>query len=84
MELSARVVKERLKGREGKTGVFFISPCAAKVTAVKSPRGFHESSVDGVFSIKDIYRPLSQAMAELKEEEELSHASFVGISWARD
>ena len=83
MELSARIVKEKLKKKKGKCGVFFISPCAAKVTAVKSPRGFHESFVDGVFSIKEIYKPLKQAAADLKEEEDLSQASFVGISWAR-
>ncbi len=83
MELSARIVREKLKDRKGKTGIFFISPCAAKVTAVKNPRGFMKSSVDGVFAIKDIYRPLKQAVADLKEEEPLSQASFVGISWAR-
>ena len=85
MELGARIVKEREKDRPGKVGVFFISPCAAKVTAVKNPRGFHKSQVDGVFGIKDIYKPLKQAIAEVKEEEveDLSRASFVGISWAR-
>ena len=83
MELSARIVKHREKDRPGKTGVFFISPCAAKVTAVKNPRGFHESAVDGVIGIKDIYKQLNLAVSEIDEEEPLSQAGFIGISWAR-
>ncbi|OQY33201.1 MAG: ferredoxin [Spirochaetaceae bacterium 4572_59] len=83
MELSARIVKEREKDRPGKIGVFFISPCAAKVTAVKTPRGFEKSAVDGVFGIKDIYKSLSKAVNEVEKEEPLSKASYVGISWAR-
>jgi iron only hydrogenase large subunit-like protein len=83
MELSARIVKEREKDRPGKVGVFFISPCAAKVTDVKNPRGITQSSVDGVIGIKDIYKELKLAVSQVEEEEPLNKASALGISWAR-
>ena len=83
MELSARIVREEEKDRDGSVGVFFISPCAAKVTDVRTPRGIVESSVSGVIGIKDIFRKLSQAVNEIEHEESLNTASSVGISWAR-
>ncbi|MDA3958698.1 [Fe-Fe] hydrogenase large subunit C-terminal domain-containing protein [Oceanispirochaeta sp.] len=83
MELSARIVREREKDRPGSVGVFFISPCAAKVTDVKNPRGISLSSVDGVIGIKDIYKELSLAVAQVEVEENLNIASALGISWAR-
>lgn len=83
MELSARIVRELEKEREGRIGVFFISPCAAKVTDVRTPRGFEDSSVSGVIGIKDLFKDLSQAVGDVEIEEPLNTASSVGISWAR-
>jgi len=83
MELSARIVREREKDRKGSVGVFFISPCAAKVTDVKSPRGIKSSSVDGVIGIQDIYKELKLAVSCVSVEENLNIASALGISWAR-
>jgi len=83
MELSARIVREREKNRPGRVGVFFISPCAAKVTDVKSPRGIESSSVDGVIGIQDIYKELKIAVSRVEAEENLNISSALGISWAR-
>lgn len=83
MELSARIVREKYKDRTDKVGVFFISPCAAKVTDIKTPRGIETSSVDGVLGIKDIYKELSHAISHLEVEEDLNKARAIGISWAR-
>jgi iron only hydrogenase large subunit-like protein len=83
MELSARIVKEKYKDRTDRVGVFFISPCAAKVTDVKTPRGIEKSSVDGVIGIKDIYKELSHAVSHVEKEENLNKARAIGISWAR-
>jgi len=82
MEVAARIVKEELhKGEEG-VGVFFISPCAGKVTAARSPLGYERSAVDGVIGLKDIYLPLRAAVAKAGERP-LSQAGSVGIEWAR-
>ncbi len=83
MELSARIVREHERERDGRVGVFFISPCAAKVTDVRTPQGFETSSVSGVIGIKDIFKELSQAVSDVEQEESLNIASSVGISWAR-
>lgn len=44
--------------QEPVTGVFFISPCPAKVTAVKNPLGHKKSQVDQVISMNDLYLPI--------------------------
>ncbi len=46
------------EGQEPVIGVFFISPCPAKVTAVKNPLGHKKSQVDQVISMNDLYLPL--------------------------
>lgn len=82
METAARVVKRVLHpGREG-LGVFFISPCAGKVTVARYPQGFDRSDVDGVLGIKDIYLPLRNLLHGV-EEKPLARAGSRGIAWAR-
>lgn len=65
-------------------GVFFISPCPAKRTAIKNPLGYDQSGVDGALAMKDIYPSLVQAMDKLKpqEIEPLSDSGIIGVSWA--
>ena len=63
-------------------GVFFITPCAAKMTAVKSPVGQEKSHVDGVIAIKDVYAQMRAAMKQGFSPLEIDRASVVGIKWA--
>jgi iron only hydrogenase large subunit-like protein len=67
-----------------KMGVFFISPCAAKVTSVKAPYENVKSNVDVVLSIKDIYLPLLDIMKKQGEiiKEPFSLSSAIGVAWA--
>lgn len=86
MEVAAKIVKGRI-AKENKyapedIGVFFITPCAAKVTSVKAPYENEKSAVDGVISIKDIYLKLLTSIDKIKKEEQLSRAGFEGIRWA--
>lgn len=65
MELAARLAREKAKkdfSEAKKIGVFFISPCAGKITEAKSPIGDEISSVDGVFSMTELYLPLLTAL----------------------
>jgi iron only hydrogenase large subunit-like protein len=67
-----------------KIGVFFISPCPAKVTAVKYPLGYAHSDVDAVLAMKEIYPQLISCMKEVAQEEELEELTIggkIGISW---
>jgi len=67
--------------KEEEIGVFFISPCAAKVTSVKNPIGIEKSKIDGVFSMKEIYGLIIQK-AKTTVVRDLSKASMIGVGWA--
>lgn len=86
MELAAEIVKKKLiKDRNipiEDVGVFFITPCAAKVTSIKAPYEKEKSYVDGVISIKDIYLKLLGSLKDTRRIEELEQAGFEGIRWA--
>ncbi|OPZ90541.1 MAG: ferredoxin [Firmicutes bacterium ADurb.Bin419] len=86
MELAAKIVKDEIvKARNiplEDIGVFFITPCAAKVTSIKAPYEREKSCVDGAISIKDIYLKLLTALGEVEKEEVLAKAGFAGIRWA--
>lgn len=74
--------KTGLKSEE--IGIFFLSPCPAKVTSVKSPLGYSKSDVDHVLSIKDIYPKLVSSMnkiAETGELEDIASSGNIGIGW---
>jgi iron only hydrogenase large subunit-like protein len=43
-------------------GIFFISPCPAKVTVTRSPLGYAKSEIDGVFAMNAMYLPVLQAL----------------------
>ncbi|MBO4326859.1 MAG: 4Fe-4S binding protein [Clostridia bacterium] len=63
-------------------GVFFISPCAAKMTSVKNPIEVENSGVDGVFSIKSVFFKLLKQMGKIKNAENILQAGFGGVRWA--
>ena len=46
-------------------GIFFISPCPAKVTVARSPLGYAKSEIDGVFAMNAVYLPVLQAMKKV-------------------
>jgi len=85
MEQAARLARERAVERTGlspdQIGVFFLSPCPAKVTAVRDPIGSDRSEVNGVLAIKDIYPALCNLLKNAPEEA-LSHSGRIGMSWA--
>lgn len=88
MEIAAEIARDRAVRNTGldprDIGIFFISPCPAKVTSVKRPLGYEKSEVDHVLSIKDIYPKLIASMKTVAEEdrvEELSTTGNIGLSW---
>lgn len=81
MEVAARIVKTQLYPGRKDVGVFFISPCAAKVSAARNALDSEGSSVDGVMGIKDLYVGMRNAMSGLTVKE-LAKAGPKGISWA--
>lgn len=86
IEVAARLAKEAAARRTGlapeEIGAVFISPCPAKVTAVKMPLGTGRSAVDAVVAVKDIYPPLLQYMKQAPHDEGCITSGKVGIGWA--
>lgn len=87
MEIMARLCKQHYVQQgvpEKEIGVFFISPCAAKVSNVRNPETIESSSVDGVISIRDIYLRLLPILKQLDNPEPLRHSTYEGICWAEN
>ena len=86
IEVAARLAKREAAAKTGlppeQIGAFFISPCPAKVTAVKMPLGTEKSSVDGVLAIREVYPRLISLMKDVPVSAgELSGAGRMGIGW---
>ncbi len=86
MEVAAMLAREEAVRKTGlppeKIGIFFLSPCAAKVTDVRVPIGMEKSNVDGVLAISDIYPQLLSAMNHLGHVEPLAKSGIIGVSWS--
>lgn len=87
MEVAAQMARKEAREKTGladeEIGIFFISPCPAKVTAVKQPLALKKSDVSGVIAVKDVYMRLAQALGTIKSVEKLSVAGKSGVRWAR-
>ena len=86
VEVAARLAKKEAMERTGlpaeKIGCVFISPCAAKVTAVKMPLGTKKSAIDAVVAIRDVYpKMLSFRKEEVGAPEEYLSSGRMGIGW---
>lgn len=66
MYAAAKLVRERvvpaLGLAEDRVGLFFITPCAAKVTAVRAPMWADQSYVDGAVAISEVYGGILRAL----------------------
>lgn len=85
MEVAARIAKKLASKKTGLNqkdiGVFFISPCAAKVTSVKNPLGISKSYVDGVFSMQDIYSKILDVIDHVSGSYQRLSGD-IGVGWA--
>jgi iron only hydrogenase large subunit-like protein len=64
-DLAAHFILQSLMNEGAKKeeiGIFYITPCAAKISAVKSPVGDEPSVVSGVISMSDFYGKVRQAI----------------------
>ncbi len=86
IEIAAEIARREAIRKSGlpseKIGVFFISPCPAKVTAVRQPLGTDTTCIDGVLAISDIYKPLLSKMNKITQPKPLCESGLTGISWA--
>lgn len=88
VDIAASLARKKAMEETGlpanKIGIIFISPCPAKVSAVRVPLGAKNSEVDGVLAIKDIYPRLLTYMKDVEQNndiEDLTISGKIGISW---
>lgn len=88
MEVAAKIARQEFVKKnnvEAKDiGVFFISPCAAKMTSVKSSYENEISNVDGVLALNTVYFEMLKNFKNISDADELKYdsASYIGIRWA--
>ncbi len=87
IDIAARLARQRvielhpeLKGSD--IGIFFISPCPAKVSYVKNGFAGDKNNIDRVISVRDVYFKLIDAMKHDIIPEKGSNAGMLGIGWA--
>jgi Na+-translocating ferredoxin:NAD+ oxidoreductase RNF subunit RnfB len=87
VELAAMHARDEAVRKTGldpaKIGIFFITPCPAKVTACRYPIFLKEPVIDGSISMADIYKRILGPMKKVREPQKLSKSGTVGIRWAR-
>ncbi len=86
MEIAAKIAKKEFAEKNNvdisEIGAYFITPCPAKMTSIKSPLAKEKSYVDGAISMLEIYGLLAgQLKGETKPFEE-ERAGAIGIGWA--
>ena len=89
VEEAGRLAREKAVQKTGlkpeEIGIFFITPCPAKITSFKQPIGVEKSNIDCAISIKDIYPVLLKAMEHMDAQDELMamhESGVIGIGWA--
>lgn len=76
------VKKEHPELSDEDIGIFFISPCPAKVSYLKQEAEEGRGLVDGVLSMTDVYKRLVLAMKRDDKPERRSRTGRIGIRWA--
>ncbi len=86
MEVAALMARQEFCQQHGvapeEVGCFFITPCPAKMTAIRSPIGHEKSALDGAISIMEIYGHLAAQLRKGGEEEPIADATPYGVGWA--
>ena len=85
VEVAAKIAREKAVKESGfapdEIGVFFISPCPAKVTALNYTDKLRKT-VDGVLSASEVYFELLPALKKIKETTSEHAAGLTGLSWS--
>jgi len=87
-DLAACYAVDQLKAegvQREEIGIFYVSPCSAKMAVVNNPLGEKKSIVDGLINMKDLYNNIMRVISK-KEEGDTSHLrkklTRDGIVWS--
>ncbi|HUV87532.1 MAG TPA: [Fe-Fe] hydrogenase large subunit C-terminal domain-containing protein [bacterium] len=85
MDAAARVVKASRSRELGippeEIGVFFITPCSAKVTAIKQPLATPRTALDGAIAISDVYNRIMSNLEKVVVVPGIARASGLALGW---
>lgn len=86
MEVAAKMARREVIAMTGlpdeEIGVFFITPCPAKVTEINNPTNSERSAVTGAIAISQIYPELTSKMDKLSVIEPIAKSGLIGVGWA--
>ena len=87
MEVAAEIARAEFVKKHAcapeEVGVFFITPCPAKMTVIHTPLGQEKSAVDGAISIMEVYGQIRPRISKIQKDPEMeSTATSFGIGWA--
>lgn len=84
VELAAHMAKDEAEAAgipRADVGCIFLTPCPAKVTAMRTPIGSLQNDIDAAVAIKDVYPLLVNAMIKA-ENTRPPQAGRIGLGWA--
>jgi len=86
VEVAARLARRRFAEKfqtdPANIGIFFITPCPAKVTSIHYPLGVDRTEINGAISILDIYGALTDAIKKVDLDRVQHLATSFGVAWA--
>ncbi len=86
VDVSAKLAREVVMKETGlkneEIGVFFISPCPAKVFAIQNNLGTSKKRIDGIFSQSEVYFALVKEMNKIDTPQKIQSSGILGIGWA--
>lgn len=87
MDAAAQMARETVRERTGlpdeAVATWFITPCPAKMTAIRQPVGLKRSEVTGTFSMAEIYGMVLPVLQHAGTDHRLQRASAHGLGWGR-
>ena len=87
MEIAAREIRQKKMKELGlnhdEIGIIYLTPCPAKMVAIKHPSRKRISLIDGVIAISDIYHSLLSVIPDTDNDppEDKDAVRGIGLSW---
>jgi iron only hydrogenase large subunit-like protein len=86
MEVAAQMARRQAAQEYGACpediGIFFITPCPAKMTAIRKPLGHETSQVDGAVSMMEVFSHIKPLLGNCPPDTGPSPFSREGLCWA--
>ncbi|MDR3207380.1 MAG: 4Fe-4S binding protein [Oscillospiraceae bacterium] len=86
VELASVLARREAMNKTGlspeRIGVFFLTPCPAKATAVRNPIGLAAPVIDGAIALSELYLHLLPVMKKRPDLPDLATAGLMGLGWA--